>query len=103
MGNETSARLELVTKTTAEWADITDVIIKGVPCVETTTDGKTLMKIGDGERLFAQLPYLTNGMTVTIDSTLSDDSENPVQNKAVSAALKQCLKSTDTLVLKCVL
>lgn len=30
MGKETNARIELVTKTTAEWAEITSPITKGV-------------------------------------------------------------------------
>lgn len=102
MANETSARLELVTKTTAEWAGETGVITKGVPCVELA-DGKTLMKIGDGEKTYAQLPYVTDGMTITVDSALSAESENPVQNKVVNETLEKCLKTTDTLVLKCTL
>ena len=46
-----------VVKTTAEWAAVSDVITKGVLCVETTDDNKVKIKIGDGVKAFADLPY----------------------------------------------
>ena len=44
-------------KTTAEWEQITDVITKGVLCVETTTDNKVKIKVGDGAKTYDALPY----------------------------------------------
>lgn len=104
MGKETNARIELVTKTTAEWAEITSPITKGVPCVEMTADGKTRMKIGDGVKTFDKLPYVTaSGDSTTIDDSLSESSENPVMNKVITNEFAKCLKTTDSLVLKCTL
>lgn len=104
MEKTTSARLELVTKTTAEWAAVTDVISKGVPCVEITDDGKTLMKVGDGAKTFAELPYVSAaGGSITVDSELSSASDNPVQNKAINAEFEKCVRDGDSLTLKCVL
>lgn len=104
MSKETSARIELVTKSTAEWAEITDPIIKGVPCVELTEDGKTLMKIGNGISTYGALPYVTAlGEITTVDDCLSETSENPVQNKVIAAEVEKCLKTTDSLILKCTL
>ncbi len=104
MGKETNARIELVTKTTAEWAEITSPITKGVPCVEMTTDGKTRMKIGDGVNTYDKLPYVTaSGDSATIDDSLSEVSENPVMNKVITDEFAKCLKTTDTLILKCTL
>lgn len=106
MATETSARLELVTKTTDEWAQVQDVIAKGVPCVELADGGKTYIKVGNGTASFAELPYISDpkgGQSVAVDSELSDSSENPVQNKVINAELEKCLKSTDTITLKCTL
>ena len=47
-----------VVKTTAEWSQVSDVITKGVLCVETTTDNKVKIKVGDGVNTFADLKYL---------------------------------------------
>lgn len=67
MGNTTLiTKIALVNKTTAEWAVETTVPIKGCPCVEWTTDGKSRLKIGDGTHAFAELPY---------ESTPYDDAE----------------------------
>ena len=102
MGKEINARLELATKTTAEWAEITSPITKGVPCVEMTTDGKTRMKIGDGVNTYDKLPYVTaSGEIVIIDDCLSESSENPVMNKVITDEFAKCLKTTASLVLKC--
>lgn len=47
-----------VVKTTAEWGQITDVITKGVLCVEDVGSGVYKAKIGDGVNTFADLKYL---------------------------------------------
>lgn len=65
-----------VTKTTEEWASVTTVIDKGLLCVETTTDGKTKAKIGDGTNTFADLPYLQDG-TINIDDIIADINKKP--------------------------
>lgn len=47
-----------VVKTTAEWGQVTDVITKGVLCVEDVGSGVYRAKIGDGVNTFADLKYL---------------------------------------------
>lgn len=50
--------LYLDTRTAEEWAAVTRVIPKGFPCVEIVGDGKLKLKIGDGTRAYASLPYV---------------------------------------------
>ena len=80
------ARIVNLVKTTAEWAKITTVIQKGIFCIENCTDGKVKAKIGDGVKTYAKLPYLADG-NYKVDSSLSNTSTNPVQNKIIKAEL----------------
>ena len=58
MANRTmTAKIINVTKTTTEWASATDIVTKGVLCVEFTDDNKVKLKVGDGAKAFADLPY----------------------------------------------
>lgn len=50
-----------VCKTTEQWAAETAVISKGLLCVELASENITLVKIGDGVKTYAQLPYITDG------------------------------------------
>lgn len=61
MAKEMNVKVLHVCKTTAQWSTESTIISKGLLCVEFTTDGKTLVKIGDGVKNFAQLPYITDG------------------------------------------
>lgn len=76
----------LVTKTTAEWASVTANIVKGVPCVEFTTDGKALLKIGDGSKAYASLPYVG-------EVDLSSYSTTAEMNAAIKTAADNALAS----------
>ena len=67
-------------KTTAEWATVADVITKGVLCIETTDDNKVKIKIGDGAKAFADLPY-------ACEVDLSDYSTTTEMNTAISDAI----------------
>ena len=69
-----------VVKTTAEWSQVTDVITKGVLCIETTADNKVKIKVGDGAKTFANLPY-------ACDVDLSDYSTTAEMNTAISDAI----------------
>lgn len=80
------ARIVNLVKTTAEWAKITTVIQKGIFCIEKCTDGRVKAKIGDGVNTYAKLPYLADG-NYKVDSSLSDTSTNPVQNKILKDEL----------------
>lgn len=53
-----------VTKTTTEWAAVEAVIPKGLLCVELAGD-KTKIKIGDGTKAFAALPYVTDDVDMS--------------------------------------
>lgn len=68
MANKTMSAVVLqVVKTTAEWGQVTDVIKKGLLCIETTTSGAVRAKVGDGTNTFAKLKYLQDG-TITISN-----------------------------------
>ena len=71
-----------VTKTTAEWADVSDVVTKGVLCVEFTADNKVKLKVGDGAKTFANLPYASE-----ID--LSNYSTTEQMIEAINAAIAE--------------
>lgn len=47
----------LDTRSTEQWGQVTKTIPKGFVCVELMTDSKCGIKVGDGEKTFAQLPY----------------------------------------------
>lgn len=61
-----SVKVLQLTKTTAEWELITSVIDRGLLCVELTPTEKTRIKVGDGVKTYAELPY------VDADVDLSD-------------------------------
>ena len=50
-----------ICKTTEEWNNETTIISKGVLCIEFTTDGKTLAKVGDGINPYSTLAYVADG------------------------------------------
>ena len=69
-----------VVKTTAEWGQVTDVITKGVLCIETTADNKVKIKVGDGAKTYNALPYAS-------EVDLSDYSTTTEMNAAISDAI----------------
>lgn len=98
-------RIIHVTKTTAEWAAVSDVITKGVACFELTTDGKVLLKLGTGDKTYAQLPYVSDGAfdisnystTTEVDTKISSAVAalgNVVTVKGVKASASE-LPTTD--------
>ena len=60
----------------------------------STKDNDTFYYTTDDEKLYLGNKEITGG-GVTIDDTLSDTSENPVQNKAINAALNNKAELTD--------
>ena len=103
-----SVKILLVNKTTADWATESTVISKGLPCVEYTTDGRTLLKIGDGTNTYANLPYVSDGsFQITnyytkeeVDEQLTEKVEslgNVVRVKGVKATVGE-LPTTDNEV-----
>lgn len=72
-----------VSKTTAQWADVTDVISKGLLCVEFTADSKTKLKVGNGTDTYADLPYAGGDIDITKYSTTEE--VNNAISEAVSA------------------
>lgn len=69
-----------VVKTTAEWGQVTDVITKGVLCVETTADNKVKIKVGDGAKTYDALPYAS-------EVNLSDYSTTAQVTQAINDAI----------------
>lgn len=59
-----------VTKTTAQWASVTDIISRGLLCVELDTNEKSWVKIGDGVHTYAQLPYITDAAIASLGDFL---------------------------------
>ena len=52
-----------VVKTTAQWESQSFeywIIPRGVLCVELTPDKKTKIKIGEGNKIYSQLPYINS-------------------------------------------
>lgn len=50
-----------VIRTSAQWDSSSDqyqVIPRGVLCIELTSNGKTKIKIGEGNKFYSQLPYI---------------------------------------------
>lgn len=79
-----NAKIGLVNKTTSEWEATTTVPFKSCPCVEFTPDGKTKLKIGDGERVFKDLPYVADDLTVS--SIITALGYTPVDSAKVGIA-----------------
>lgn len=83
MANKTMSAVVLqVVKTTAEWGQVSDVIKKGLLCIETTTSGAVRAKVGDGKSTFAHLKYLQDG---TID--ISNYYTKTQTDSAISTAI----------------
>ena len=81
MANVTmKAKAVNVVKTTAEWGQVTDVITKGVLCVETTADNKVKIKVGDGAKTYNALPYAS-------EVDLSDYSTTTQMTQAINDAI----------------
>lgn len=82
MANTTlTAKVLQVAHTTAEWTQITDVISKGLLCVEFTTDAKTKLKVGDGVNTYDKLPFTGAEIDLTMYSTTEE------MNKAIADAV----------------
>ena len=69
-----------VVKSTIEWGQISDVITKGVLCVETTADNKVKIKVGDGAKTYDALPYAS-------EVDLSDYSTTAQVTQAINDAI----------------
>ena len=70
MSNTTmNVKIYLDTKTTEQWAAVTQAIPKGYMCVELA-ENATLLKVGDGVSTFADLPY--TGAVIDVDQIVKD-------------------------------
>ena len=57
-----------IVKRTDQWREraVQNYIIpRGVLCVELTPDGKTKLKVGEGDKYYAQLPYIGNDIDIS--------------------------------------
>lgn len=75
-----NAKVLHVVKTTAEWQAETTIISKGLLCIEITADGKTLAKVGDGEKTYTNLAYLSDGSFTIADYYTSDETDAAISN-----------------------
>lgn len=75
-----NTRIALKTDTTANWANSTLVLLKGEQVIEITDSGTCKIKIGDGVKIFSELPYAT--MTPDEISALIGD--GAVQSVSIS-------------------
>ena len=97
--NTINVRIKDRSDTEANWTSKNPVLLKGERAI---TDGTGKYKIGDGKNTWSALPYYEamtsadrtklNGIAsgankITVDSSLSSSSTNPVQNKVVNSAL----------------
>ena len=46
------------TRSSADWQNSKNIIAKGSLCVEEIEDGIFKIKIGDGQRIYSDLPYV---------------------------------------------
>lgn len=70
----------------ANWETNNPVLLLGEIGVETDTN---MIKIGDGTTAWNSLGYIGSSEEITIDSELSNTSENPVQNKVITEAVEE--------------
>lgn len=54
-----NARFTMIRKTKAEWNNIDPVLLAGEIAVVDNEDGQILLKVGNGETVFSDLPYVT--------------------------------------------
>lgn len=75
------ADLTHIARTTEQWSCKYDrhiIIPEGVLCIEFTPAGETKIKIGDGHKVFAQLPYIGGSSSVIIDAYTKDETDNRI-------------------------
>lgn len=95
-------KIYLDTRTTAQWAQVSGIIPKGYLCAELTTDSKCKVKIGDGVLTYAALPYIEGSIDISdVDSEISTALGNYYTKAQTDAALGNCIKTDDTLILSC--
>ena len=106
--NNINVRIKQKIDTESNWSKNNPVLLKGE---KGLIEGTSKYKIGDGTSKWSDLP-LYEGMTasdrsklnsiasgatkITVDSTLSSTSTNPVQNKVINSALEGKSKTNHT-------
>ena len=77
-----------IVKRTDQWnerAVQSYVIPRGVLCVELTSDGKTKLKVGEGNKYYSQLPYIGNDIDISKYFT-KEEIERMVKETSVETA-----------------
>lgn len=90
-----------IVRTTEQWLNTVDkyeIIPEGVLCVEFTSDNLTKVKIGDGHKIFSDLPYIT-GSDVSDYYSKKETDERIIEliHKSKSLCIKGKLGSTTEL------
>ena len=74
------------TRSSADWQNSKNIIAKGSLCVEEIEDGIFKIKIGDGQRIYSDLPYVINGIT---QQQLNDTLKTYATNTSVDTKLEE--------------
>ena len=74
------------TRSSADWQNSKNIIAKGSLCVEEIEDGIFKIKIGDGQRIYSDLPYVINGIT---QQQLNDTLKAYATNASVDTKLEE--------------
>lgn len=80
------------TRSTADWGNSDKIIAKGSLCVEEVEGGIFKIKIGDGERIYSDLPYVINGIT---QQQLNDTLKTYATNTSVDDKLEDYAKKDE--------
>ena len=98
-----NTRISLRNATTEEWAQSSLVLLKGEFALEYTTSGDVKVKVGDGVKTFAELPYVTMSVS-EIQGLLQDGSVHSVSlaSGTNNGTLKLTVdgKATDNIAVK---
>lgn len=100
-----------IVKRTDQWREraVQNYIIpRGVLCVELTPDGKTKLKVGEGDKYYAQLPYIGNDIDISkyftkeeierlVKKTAEQTAEDYLSKQPYVRALGPILPSVESL------
>lgn len=95
MAKTINAKVLHIVKTTEEWQAETSNISKGLLCIEVTADGKTLAKVGNGEKPYSELAYLSDGAFNISDYYTSEETDAALSYYATIESLETHTNSKD--------
>ena len=72
MEKQMSVQVLNLTRTTSEWESTTDIIPKGLLCIEESDDGIIKAKVGDGTKSFNELDYLNSDLYNNLQNQINE-------------------------------